>query len=261
MENSIRLLFHLVATANFAYGIYYDLWELKLPHDFAKISIDYAGQLKYLTFWNMVLQLIYFSFSIFNDLFGSNSISLKERAALQSVRDFLFGSLVFPLGMFVATTFWILWAFDRELVFPVALDAFFPGWLNHVMHTTVVPLDFIELFFIPKTFPERSHALAGLSILMLGYLAWVFFIAFKTDFWVYPVLAVLHWGYRLLFIAGLMVLASLMYICGEKLHYYVWGQQTLGAVRPRQNDSSSRLKTPSKIPVPVNNAKKGSKQI
>lgn len=52
----------------------------------------------------------------------------------------------------------------------------------------------------------------------------VFFIAFKTDFWVYPVLAVLHWGYRLLFIAGLIILASTMYFSGEQLHYFVWGK-------------------------------------
>lgn len=52
----------------------------------------------------------------------------------------------------------------------------------------------------------------------------VFFIAFKTDFWVYPVLAVLHWGYRLLFIAGLMISASTMYFSGEQLHYFVWGK-------------------------------------
>jgi hypothetical protein len=55
----------------------------------------------------------------------------------------------------------------------------------------------------------------------------VFIIAFKTDFWVYPVLAVLHWGYRLLFIAGLMVLTSFMYFSGEKLHYAVWGKINL----------------------------------
>lgn len=73
---------------------------------------------------------------------------------------------------FVASTFWILWAIDRELVFPVSLDAFFPAWLNHIMHTSIVPLDFIELIFIPKTFPRRSRAIIGLAALMLGYLVW-----------------------------------------------------------------------------------------
>lgn len=234
MQNSVIFIFHFAAAINFAYGIYYDLVELKLPDDYSKVSIDFAGRWKYLTFWNMVLQLLYFSFSLLNDVFGSNSVYKKDRTTIQKLRDYVFGSLVFPLGMFVATTFWTLWAINRELVFPVALDAFFPGWLNHIMHTSIVPLDFFELIFIPKTFPKRSLAMSGLSVLMLGYLAWVFIIAFKTDFWVYPVLAVLHWGYRLLFIAGLMVLASFMYFSGEKLHYAVWGEPTPKTVKSFQ---------------------------
>lgn len=60
MENSIRIIFHLGAATNFAYGIYYDLLELKVPDDYAKISIDFAGRWKYLTFWNMVILLAYY---------------------------------------------------------------------------------------------------------------------------------------------------------------------------------------------------------
>ena len=54
MPKSLLFLFHLAAAANFAYGIYYDLFKLQLPEDYHKISIDYAGRWKYLTFWNMV---------------------------------------------------------------------------------------------------------------------------------------------------------------------------------------------------------------
>ena len=54
MQNLVIFLFHLAAAINFAYGIYYDLVELKLPDDYSKISIDFAGRWKYLTFWNMV---------------------------------------------------------------------------------------------------------------------------------------------------------------------------------------------------------------
>ena len=57
-------------------------------------------------------------------------------------------------------------------MFPAALDAFFPAWLNHIMHTSIVPLDLIELLFTPKTFPRRARAMAGLAVLMLGYLVW-----------------------------------------------------------------------------------------
>ena len=34
---------------------------------------------------------------------------------------------------FVVATFWVLYAVDRELVYPKALDAIIPTWLNHIM--------------------------------------------------------------------------------------------------------------------------------
>lgn len=66
MQNSVIFLFHLAAAINFAYGIYYDLVELKLPEDYSKISIDFAGRWKYLTFWNMVtfVYTLVFSFVV-----------------------------------------------------------------------------------------------------------------------------------------------------------------------------------------------------
>jgi len=32
----------------------------------------------------------------------------------------------------VFTSFWILYAVDRELVFPKRMDAIVPGWANHL---------------------------------------------------------------------------------------------------------------------------------
>lgn len=55
MQKSVQFLFHLGAVANFGYGIYYDLFKLKLPEEFIKATSDYAGRWKYLTFWNMVI--------------------------------------------------------------------------------------------------------------------------------------------------------------------------------------------------------------
>lgn len=34
---------------------------------------------------------------------------------------------------FVFLSFWILFLYDRELVYPKALDGIFPVWLNHAM--------------------------------------------------------------------------------------------------------------------------------
>ena len=40
---------------------------------------------------------------------------------------------------------------SRDLIFPVALDEYFPSWLNHLMHTTVIPLQVAFTINIIKT--------------------------------------------------------------------------------------------------------------
>ena len=59
-----------------------------------------------------------------------------ERGTLVRAEDFFFASLSFPIGMFVGLAFWGLYAIDRELVFPLALDKIVPVWVNHALHTT-----------------------------------------------------------------------------------------------------------------------------
>lgn len=247
MANSLQFIFHSIAVINFSFTIYYDLYLLELPAYYVKSVNPFAGRWKYLTFWNLVLQLTYFSFGLINDFSGTSSLIKRERAYLQQVRDFLFGSLAFPLALFVGITFWGIWAVDRELVFPAALDAFFPSWLNHLMHTSIIPFTFIEMLVVPKMYPSRGSALTGLAALMLGYLAWVFFIAFKTNFWVYPILAVLDWNYRLLFIASLTVFSSILYIIGEKLHFMIWDKKTKQNKKVTQHIKASDLPNNTKV--------------
>jgi len=243
--NGLQLIFHLTATITFAYGIYYDVYNIVFPPEFRNELTEFAGRLKYLTFLNLVLQLIYYSLSSLNDIIGTSSKIVKENHGLQTIRDYLFGSLVFPIAMFVALTFWALWAIDRELVFPAALDAFFPPWLNHIMHTSIVPFAIIELLFVPKVFPNRSQALKGTSAFMLGYIAWVFFIAYHTSFWVYPILEVLSWPLRILFIIACATLAGLLYLIGESLHFIRWGKALVSKV-PSKSATRSQTRGPIK---------------
>lgn len=44
-------------------------------------------------------------------------------------KDFIFAAFAFPVAFNVGVTFWSLFAIDRELVFPKALDAFFPKYV------------------------------------------------------------------------------------------------------------------------------------
>ena len=47
----------------------------------------------------------------------------------------------------------------------------------------------------------------------------------KTNYWVYPVLGILNWGYRLVFFAFLMIFAAINYLLVEKLSGIIWGKK------------------------------------
>jgi len=54
---------------------------------------------------------------------------------------FFYGKMSCVL-QFVVLTFWGIYAVDRELVFPKALDGIIPSWLNHVMVGEIIlPVD------------------------------------------------------------------------------------------------------------------------
>merc|ERR1712020_408217 len=120
----LHVLVQIIAIANFAYAIFWDLYILKLP-----TPRTFGGQWKYLTFWNMWIQLIYFSISFLNNIFGSHSLDKSSASGLQKIRDYLFATLAFPIGQFVGIVFWTLFIIDREVIFPVAPDKYFPNYI------------------------------------------------------------------------------------------------------------------------------------
>jgi hypothetical protein len=58
----------------------------------------------------MCLQCIFFLVCLLADITSSKTIN--------KVKDVMFASAAFPIGIFVAVIFWGLWAVDRELIFP-----------------------------------------------------------------------------------------------------------------------------------------------
>lgn len=73
---------------------------------------------------------------------------------------------------FVGVTFWGLYAVDRNLVLPEALDNYFPTWLNHIMHTNIMFFVILELILTYRKYPSRIVGISGLVIYQLTYIAW-----------------------------------------------------------------------------------------
>ncbi|CAH0564640.1 unnamed protein product [Brassicogethes aeneus] len=223
----VKTVFHLFAALHFWLGCYYDWNYVKVPRDVHNMgeSFGFSGKLKFLTFWDALLQGLFFTICLLNDLIGTNDVAPKKTPIIRKIKDFLLPCLALPVALFVAITFWGLYFIDRELVFPRALDAFFPTWLNHVMHTNIVLFAAIELATSFRRYPSRKLGITVVATWCLTYLLWVHVINYHTGLWVYPILEVLPWFGRIIFYVGSLVLQISLYLAGEKLNNVIWRKQ------------------------------------
>lgn len=212
---SAQLLLHLAGAGSFAYAIYYDLTEVHLPAELTPASQRFGGQAKYLTFLNMLLQLLYFSVCLLADFSRAESPVCR-------LRHMLFATAAFPIGIFVGVIFWSIWAVDRELVFSARLDPYFPSWLNHLMHTTVMPLQLGELALCRHTYPGWRLGYTVTALLTLAYLIWLHVIFYVGGFWVYPVFKVLSPVTRSIFMFFCCALGGCFYFLGQILNDIIW---------------------------------------
>lgn len=174
------------------------------------------------------MQILYFSLALINDFFGTNeSSSFKDNQSLKKLRDYVFGTFAFPLALNVAILFWSLYAFDRQTVFPQEVDAFFPAWLNHVIHTNIAVFAIIEMIILHHQYPARTEGLLGLMTFMHCYLIWMFVTKYFAGRFAYPILDVLSITGKIGFISFTMSFPALMFLLGEYLNGKIWNENRL----------------------------------
>ncbi|KAL7043016.1 hypothetical protein ACKWTF_001363 [Chironomus riparius] len=209
-------ILHILAIGQFFYAMHFN-WNLNIPDVKGvpkMLKMEFGGMSKFLTYWCLIIQATYFIIALLNDVAGTNEVVLKSSKVplIRKFKDYFFAAFAFPVAFNVGITFWGLYAVDRELVFPKAIDAFFPNWLNHIMHTNIMIFIVLELFTSFRLYPSRKAGLAGLSIFMAAYLGWLHVIKYKSNIWVYPILEVLNLPQRLVFFALSLVFSIGLYI-------------------------------------------------
>ncbi|XP_018570336.1 androgen-induced gene 1 protein-like isoform X2 [Anoplophora glabripennis] len=220
----LRNIFHLASSLSFLVSFWYDQ-GLDIPPLQWKGDTFMRGRLKFLTIWDLLLQGFFFAICLLNDFIGTNENVPKRIPLIRKIKDLILASLAFPLANFVALTFWGLYLVDRELIFPKALDPYFPTWLNHVMHTNIAVFILIELFTSFRKYPSRKQGIGILVAFMAVYLVWIHIIHSYTGMWVYPILEVLNLPLRIVFFAVLLGFTIALYILGERLNGLVWRKQ------------------------------------
>ncbi|XP_069585030.1 androgen-dependent TFPI-regulating protein isoform X2 [Ranitomeya imitator] len=201
----------------------------------------YGGQWKYLTVLNVVLQTLFYAVTFLTDLlFPVRGIKFVKH--ITYCRDLLFSVLAFPAATFVFLSFWALYSYDRQLVYPEGLDKVIPQWLNHAVHSAVFPIAVLEIVTSPHHYPPRRKGLILLGICSISYISWkkltytdantqqlqksnmVIWIYFADGNWVYPFLGLLSPFGFLIFLLSSHILTAFVYIVGETLNYAVWGE-------------------------------------
>jgi hypothetical protein len=224
--NFLKTVFHLVGAVQFWYAIYYDYSYVHIPQDLRDAGTfkrdTFGGKFKYLTFINGIIQALYFTIALLNDLIGTNEVSPKKTPLIRKIKDYGLATFAWPVAWNVAITFWGLYAVDRELVFPRVLDTFFPNWLNHVLHTNIAIFIMLEMCVSFRRYPSRQAGLFGLGLFMLAYLVWIHIIYNVSGVWVYPVFEVLNLPQRVLFFAASLVFSVILYLSGEFVNKIIW---------------------------------------
>jgi len=102
MSMTLYALIHSSGVAVFGYALYYNNYHVHLPRAAGAATAylsAFPGKWKYLTVWNMALQLVYHGISLINDAAGSSEVEPKRQTWLQKIRDTIFASWAFPTGM------------------------------------------------------------------------------------------------------------------------------------------------------------------
>ncbi|XP_005993638.1 androgen-dependent TFPI-regulating protein isoform X3 [Latimeria chalumnae] len=126
------------------------------------------------------------------------------------------------IDLFVVFTFWSLYIYDRDLVYPKMLDEIIPLWLNHAMHTFILPLLLLETYIVPHHYPSKKMGLLGLTAFCFLYLMWIFWINYASGIWVYPILAKLNTVGLAVFLTVSALIMVPFYLLGEKLNSVFW---------------------------------------
>ncbi|XP_070772130.1 androgen-dependent TFPI-regulating protein [Enoplosus armatus] len=219
MTSTLRRVYHITAFSWYAFVV--KCLVAKDGEDLPPGIFVYGGPWKYLTFLNLLLQMSFFGLAAVNDLQPGE----KSESALNRCKDLLFSVFAFPVGMFVVLLFWTIFAYDRELVYPATIDTFFPPWINHAMHTFVLPVLLGELLVQPHIYPQTKHALAALGVVGLAYLFWIIWVYLSVGIWVYPLLGHFSTAGLVVFFFFNMSVVTLLYVVGDKINSCVWSKR------------------------------------
>lgn len=82
------------------------------------------------------------------------------------------------------------------------------------------------MIFVHHRYPNRRSAVRGLTLFMLSYLSWVYWVYLNTGKWVYNVIGVFSAPQRIIFFVGCGLVTLALYLIGELMNKLLSGSKT-----------------------------------
>ncbi|XP_019856443.1 PREDICTED: androgen-dependent TFPI-regulating protein-like [Amphimedon queenslandica] len=184
----------------------------------------FGGRWKYLTAITMIdiiydacpyknLMLVYYCLAFFNDLFTN----------FTSFVSWFFTTTIWPLAWVVTIFFWVLYAMDRQLIYPKVMDEYFPVAINMCWHVVLFPVVLLEVAIVQHRYP--SHLVSAITLFLIGgsYTIWTIVVYNNTGRWTYGFMR----GFNYLGFCAFSLISSfvsiLFYYIGRFLSGLRWG--------------------------------------
>lgn len=203
-------MFHGAVFGFFAFVIY-DLNYI--PNNIPNRD-GYGGRIKFLTFWNMILQCVFFGVCTAKDAYHRQLQRLQACTNFRLASSFTLHNVCYwPFGVSTQLTVTCLSQnigqiylnVDKLCISHISTAFSTDGWLFH---------------FITHTHQRNRHfwqVCFGLT-----YQIWLLWIKYIADFWTYPIFNILSlWQISIfLFVCNLVMIAA--YLISEALHTFIW---------------------------------------
>ena len=154
--------------------------HLSNPTPTTKYLFKNGGYLKFFTIWTLFVHTLTFGSTLVTDFIDNSSII--------EIRDLLFNALALPFGLLLTTFFWFIYAYDRRLVWPKAMEEVVPDWASHVMHTLPSFASLLDLCLVDHKRREINEEVLLMFSFLTLYLGYILYIGVFHNDWCYTML-------------------------------------------------------------------------
>lgn len=215
------LAYYLCADATMIHGLINAHALRGRPEDDPTTNRIVYGAHTYITIWNLIIQQVYFGMCCYDHLLSKPD---EEKHSPSKKRKLMFRSVLFPTTCVVSTIYWWWYWKSPFLIFGDLLNEIYPWWVDHVMHTLIVPIATAELFLVYSPSTEKDNQgeynVKGLMVynaFITFYAAVVIVVRVIRGVWPYPFLDPANNGNPFYFFVSLYALGWMWYLVGLRL--------------------------------------------